>query len=144
ENMRVRNVTVALLVFALGLLTPALAQERFGGLAGTVMDPSNLPVPGATVTVTNKATSALRTTVTRTDGGWDLPNLEPGRYSIAIELSGFQKVTADDVLVLLGRTTNLPSTLQVGSVSETVQVTAQAAKQIDLTSTTLAHNVTSE
>jgi hypothetical protein len=52
--MRLRSLGVFLFALALGSVLPAAAQERFGGLAGVVTDTSNAPVPGATVTVTNK------------------------------------------------------------------------------------------
>ncbi len=61
-----------------------------------------------------------------------MPDLEPGRYTVVIELSGFQKVSNDDVLVLLGKTFTVNAQLTVGNVSEVVNVTA-AEKQIDLT-----------
>jgi outer membrane receptor for ferrienterochelin and colicin len=61
-----------------------------------------------------------------------------------VELQGFQKIEADDVLVLLGRTVEFPASLKVGSVSEVVNVTGEAAKQVDLKSVTIQHNVTQE
>ena len=80
----------------------ATAQERFGGLAGVVTDTSQAPVPGATITATNKQTGATRTVVSGADGMYRIPDLDPGRYTVTVELPGFQKVQADDVLVLLG------------------------------------------
>ena len=101
----------------------ATAQERFGGLAGVVTDSSQAPVPGATITATNKQTGATRVVVSGADGTYRIPDLEPGRYTVTVELQGFQKVQADDVLVLLGRTADFPATLKVGGVSEVVNVT---------------------
>jgi hypothetical protein len=146
--MRLRQHALAAIALAAALAVAfssgVSAQERFGALSGTVTDASQAPVPGATVTVTNKQTGAVRTAVSGGAGGWTLPDLDPGRYSVSIELSGFQKVLVDDVIVLLGRTIQIPAVLKVGGVTETVNVTAQAERQIDLTSTTLAHNITSE
>ena len=141
--MRLRTVG-ALLAALVILALPLGAQERFGGLAGVVSDTSKAPVPGATVTVTNKTSGAPRTVVTGADGKYLIPDLTPGRYSVTVEQQGFQKQTADDVLVLLGRTYNLDAELKPGSVTETVNVTAEAEKTIDLTSVTLSHNVTAE
>jgi outer membrane receptor protein involved in Fe transport len=123
---------------------PASAQERFGGLTGIVTDSSKSPVPGATVTVVNATTGAVRTTVSGGDGAYRVPNLDPGRYNVEIELQGFQKVSADNVLVLLGRTFTVDVELKPGGVTETVSVSGTTEKQIDLTSVTLAHNVTAE
>src|SRR6185312_7268168 len=72
------------------------------------------------------------------------PDLDPGRYSVDIELQGFQKSTAPDVQVLLGRTFTVNSQLKVGNVTEAVTVTGQAERPIDLTSVTLQHNVTAD
>jgi len=120
-----------------------MAQERFGGLAGIVTDTSGSPVPGATITVTNKQGGATRTVVSGGDGSYRI-DLEPGRYSVTVELQGFQKVQSDDMLILLGRTVDFPAKLSVGAMSETVNVTAEAEKQIDLRSTAVTHNVTAE
>jgi outer membrane receptor protein involved in Fe transport len=120
------------------------AQERFGSVSGTVTDTTDAAVPGATVTATNKETGAMRVVVSGGDGTYRLADLDPGRYSISIELQGFQKVVVDDLIVLLGRTLVADARLQPGVLSEIVNVTADAAKQLDLASVTLAHNVTAE
>ena len=99
----------------------------------SITDSSQAAVPGATVTITNKQSGAMRSAVSGSDGSYSVPDLEPGRYTVVIELSGFQKVSNDDVLVLLGRTFTVNAQLTVGNVSETVNVTA-AEKQIDLKS----------
>jgi hypothetical protein len=143
--MRLR-ITVCAFVTMLAVMVTgtATAQERFGGIAGIVSDTSQAPVPGATITATNKQTGATRTVVSGPDGGYRVPDLEPGRYTVTIELSGFQKVQADDVLVLLGRMADVPATLKVGGLTEVVTVTSDTKTQVDLRSTTVAHNVTAE
>ncbi|MEP7310412.1 MAG: carboxypeptidase regulatory-like domain-containing protein [Acidobacteriota bacterium] len=133
----------ALLALLLASARLGHAQERFGGLSGVVTDSSQAAVPGATITITNKQSGAVRSAVSGAEGAYSVPDLEPGRYTVVIELSGFQKVSNDDVLVLLGRTFTVNAQLTVGNVSETVNVTA-AEKQIDLKSVTISHNVTSE
>ena len=143
--MRLRITVCAFVAMLVVMVTrSATAQERFGGIAGVVTDSSQAPVPGATITATNKQTGAARTVVSGPDGGYRLPDLEPGRYTVTIELSGFQKVQADDVLVLLGRMADVPAALKVGGVSEVVTVTSDTKTQVDLRSTTVAHNVTAE
>src|SRR5262245_26451670 len=114
--MRLRNVGAVLLAIVLTGISVRLAdaQERYGGLAGVVMDSTRAPIPGATVTVTNKQTGASRVVVTSGDGSYRIPDLEPGRYSVTAELSGFQKAEADDLIVLLGRTFEFSPQLQVG------------------------------
>ncbi len=143
--MRLRFAVSALVaLLAVVATATATAQERFGGVAGIVTDSSQAPVPGATITATNKQTGAQKVAVTGTDGAYRIPDLDPGRYTVTVELSGFQKVQADDVLVLLGKTADFPATLKVGGVTEVVTVTSDTKTQVDLHSTTVAHNVTAE
>ncbi len=143
--MRLR-FTVSVLVTLLTVVAAgaATAQERFGGIAGIVTDSSQAPVPGATITATNKQTGAQKVAVTGTDGAYRISDLDPGRYTVTVELQGFQKVQADDVLVLLGKTADFPASLKVGGVTEVVTVTSDTKTQVDIHSTTVAHNVTAE
>src|SRR5262249_40495333 len=90
----IKRVLLALLLMAFA--ASAQAQERYGGLSGQVTDPSQGAVPGATITITNKASGAVRTAVSNADGSYSIPDLEPGRYTVVFELSGFQKVSNDD------------------------------------------------
>src|SRR5438477_922363 len=143
EVMRLRSIGVLLLGLILASFTPATAQERFGGLQGTVTDPSGAPVPGATVTATNHDSKKVRTAVTTTDGKFVLPDLDPGRYTVTVELSGFQKAEDQNLLILLGRTIEFSPKLAIGAVTEVVNITG-ATPQIDPKSTTVAHNVTAE
>src|SRR5215467_5620886 len=126
------------------LMTPLGAQERFGGLTGTVSDAQKLAVPGATVTATNNETGAVRTATTNADGSYRIADLTPGRYTVTIELQGFQKVTVNDALVVLGKDFPINTELRPGALTEVVNVTGQIEKQIDLKDVTLAHNVTAE
>ena len=136
-----RILAIAALLFACAQLTQA--QERFGGLTGVVTDSSQAAVPGATITITNKQSGAVRTAVS--GRGRILPGSGSRAWPVSrrIRAEGFQKVSNDDVLVILGRTFNLNAQLAVGNVAETVNVVA-AEKQIDLRSVTVAHNVTAE
>jgi Carboxypeptidase regulatory-like domain/TonB dependent receptor/TonB-dependent Receptor Plug Domain len=138
-----RRIT-AFLVGLLLVTSGAGAQERFGSLAGTVTDTTKAAVPGATVTATNKATGAQRVAVSGSDGSYRVPDLDPGRYSVTIELQSFQKVSVEDAIVLLGRTLTVDAELRPGVLTEVVSVTADATKTLDLGSVTLSHNVTSE
>jgi hypothetical protein len=138
---RISLIVAALICLVSGM---ASAQERFGSLAGTVTDSTKAAVPGATVTATNKETGAARVVVSGGDGTYRLPDLEPGRYAVTFELDTFQKVQVDDVIVLLGRMIGVDAELRPGVLTETVNVTADAARQLDLKSVTLSHNITAE
>ena len=141
--MRLRSIGLVLLGLLLLGAGTASAQERFGGLTGTVTDSSSLPVPGATVTATNNQSGKVFSAVTSSDGQFLLPDLDPGRYKVVVELTGFQKAQDDNVLILLGRNIEFSPKLALGSVSEVVNVTG-TTPQIDVKSTTVAHNVTAE
>ena len=138
---------MAMLIAALGLAIgagTATAQERFGGLTGVITDASGGVLPGATVTVTSKTTGAVRAVVTGADGVYNVPDLDPGRYALVAELSGFAKSQIDDLTIALGKTVKVDTQLKVGDLSEVVQVQAEARPAIDLRSTLVAHNIPSE
>ena len=126
------------------LAAPVVAQERFGGLTGTVTDSSGAVLPGTTVNITSKTSDAVRSVVTGTDGVYLINDLEPGRYAVTIELAGFARTLVDDVSVGLGKTLRVDAQLKVGDLSEVVQVTGAGSRDIDLRSTLVAHNLPAE
>ncbi len=138
-----RRVLAAAAAALLLLARPVAAQERFGGLTGTITDASGAVLPGTTVTVTNKATGAARSVVTSGDGLYIVPDLDPGRYSLVVELAGFAKAEYADVGITLGKTLKVDAQLKVGDLSEVVQVSG-APQDIDVRSTLVAHNVREE
>ena len=142
--MQKRFVAILIAVLVAAGAGLATAQERFGGLTGIVTDATGAVLPGATVTITSKTTGAARTIVTSSDGLYNVPDLDPGRYSMVVELSGFAKVSMDDVAVSLGKTLKVDAQLKVGDMTEVVQVQADARPAIDSRSTLVSHNVTSE
>ena len=125
------GLLLAVLAFSVLASLPAAAQERFGAIGGTVTDTTKASVPGATINVTNKESGSIRTTVSGSDGTFRVPDLPPGRYTVTIELSGFQKANVDDVIVLLGREVSINHELQAGAVTETVNVVGDT-RQVDL------------
>jgi hypothetical protein len=119
----------------------ALAQETTGTLSGRVTDAQTLPVPGATVTVTGP--QGVKIIVTDADGRFAAPFLTPGPYDVRVELQGFKAVERKNVEVALGQTVSLPISMEVGALSETVQVTA-SVPIIDVKTTTSGATVSSE
>jgi hypothetical protein len=132
-----------LLVAAALLHTPLWAQERYGNITGRATDASGATVPEVTVTVTNKETNRALNVRTRADGTYIASDLEPGRYSVKFEKSGFARYEVPDVIVLVGRTVSVDSRMQVGTLEQTVQI-VEAAPVIDTSTTMIAQNVTSE
>ncbi len=141
--MRLRSITALLLGLVLASFSAASAQGRFGSLSGVVMDPSPAPLPGASVTAKNRESGKVRVVTTNAEGAYSIQDLDPGRYSVVIEIAGFQKAEDLNILVLLGRNIEFSPKLQLGNIAEVVNVTG-ATPQIDTKSTTVAHSVTAE
>src|SRR5690242_3170376 len=80
---------------------------------------------GAQVTLTKLGTSEKRTQSTGNDGLYPLPNLPPGRYSIDIEKPGFKKYSRPEIVVQVNQTAHIDAAMEIGNVSQTVEVTAE-------------------
>src|SRR5258707_12664978 len=104
---------------------PLSAQTSYGSIAGTVTDPSGAAITDAQVTVTNVATAEKRVEPTGVDGLYSFVNLLPGRYRIDVEKAGFKRTTRSDVIVDVGQSIRIDLTMQVGDVTQTVEVTGE-------------------
>src|SRR5690348_12131563 len=124
--MRLRqHPLVAIALFAALALASSRgvsAQETTGTLRGRVLDPQNLALPGVTVTVTGP--QGTKTTASDADGRFNVPFLVPGVYTVRAELQGFKATEQRGVTVSLGQTVDLPLKLELGGVTETVNITA--------------------
>ncbi len=127
-------VALAILV----LQVPGHAQQTTGALSGTITDPSNAVVAGATVTVTSVATGAERSAITNTAGVFDFQTLVPGVYTVAVEASGFKKAVVREVTVSVASTSHVNVPLEIGLANETVTVTT-AQEVINSTSPSLTN-----
>ncbi|MBK5257145.1 MAG: TonB-dependent receptor [Vicinamibacteria bacterium] len=127
----------------LGPATPSQAQMTRGSLGGTVRDDSGGVLPGVTVTVTNEATGIARTVVTNEVGFYRAPALEPGQYSVVVELSGFRRSERKGVQVASNTETTYTLELKVGGLTDTI-VVEDVGGQIELnkTNATLATTAT--
>src|SRR6266446_2733200 len=103
------------------LCAPSFAQT-LGTITGEVKDSSGAVVPGATVTVVNKATNATRTTVSNEVGLFDFPALPPGTYTVKSELEGFKSGTRD-LELQVQQTARVNFVLEVATLAETTTVT---------------------
>src|SRR5262245_35522773 len=119
---------IRLLASLMLLVVPGvvLAQSELGtgAISGTVQDTNQAVVPGAQVTVTNKATGLVRPTKTNEAGQFNVPVLPAGTYTVQIEMQGFSKLVNEDVIVNVGGTATLRVELRAGSIGEVVNVTA--------------------
>ena len=116
---------VGLLVLALSAV--AFAQSTTtGSIGGVVTNPNKEVVPGAAVSVKNIGTNKEDTATTDDTGRFKVSNLQPGNYSVTVTSSGFSPMTTENVVVEIGRETNLEVSLSVGPVTGTVDVSAEA------------------
>ena len=137
------RISALLVAFALALTGLASAQERFGNITGKVTDQTGAVLPGVTVTVTNNETKRSTVVVSDSSGNFYAAALDPGRYAVKFELSGFVSQEAPNVILLLGSTATVDSSLKVGGVTETVSVLS-GTPLIDLASTTHQKSIPAE
>ena len=119
------------------------AQRDTGTIVGTVSDQSGAVVPGVTVTIRNVETNAVFSTVSDATGNYAAPLLKPGPYEVSAELPGFKKQSKSGIEVKVQDRLKVDFTLQVGNVSETVEVVGAAPKTQTETSS-LGHVVDSK
>ncbi len=130
------------LVLALFIATPGFTQQTESRIIGKVLDQSKSALPGVTVTVTSKATGAVRPAVTDADGSFAVTNLNAGPYTVVVELAGFQ-TNQRDVVLGVGQIENIAVELGVSGVTEQVTVSADAP-MLDLSSAKIGVNVSPE
>jgi hypothetical protein len=110
--------------FTCGSSSLVWAQSDRGSITGTVMDPSGSAVVGVSVTARNVATSIVTAAVSGSAGDYTIPLLLAGTYEVSAEQTGFKKYVEPSVVVDVGQTVSLDIHMQVGTATQTVQVTA--------------------
>ncbi len=125
--MRVRFVRFLIVLCAFSLPATAFAQAGSGELTGEVRDPSAGLVPNATVTLTHVQTNLAYTSATTSGGVYEFSGLKPGRYTLAVEANGFKRLVRAEIVVATGERVHVDVALTIGSISESVTVTADAS-----------------
>ncbi len=121
-------VPVVVAVGVLGTGAAIRAQNATTGtLGGVVRDAQRGVLPGASVVATHAPTGTRYEAFTRGDGRFDLLNVQVGPYDLEIALGGFGTQALSGVVVALGEATEVPVTLQLAALTETVEVTAEAS-----------------
>ena len=141
-----RRVVVCLVVGAflsLVPVTPLVAQGALSEVNGTAVDQSGAVLPGVTVTLTEETTGLARTVISNETGRWVIPALQPGRYTVKAELSGFQTQNRTGVVVNVGQAVTLNLALPVGGLSDQVTVTGEAPI-VEVTQTQVGTNITGQ
>jgi hypothetical protein len=114
-------VTIALLMVCM-----AVAQDFRATISGQVTDSSGSAIPNAKVTVTQKSTGQATVVNTNTEGFYTVPYLQPSAYDVEVSANGFKPERAQEVTLLVAQKLELPFRLNVGGVSEVVEVSASA------------------
>jgi hypothetical protein len=116
------------------LLPQAVAQQLLGSVEGTVTDSSGATLSKVQVRARNVGTNVEQTTVSDTNGSFRLFNLPIGTYNVTFSRDGFKTAIHNGVVVLANRTTTESASLQVGTVTTSVEVTAtNQLNQVDTT-----------
>lgn len=115
--------TSVLLWFLTGLGAPALGQVNWASITGIVTDSAQAVVPGAKITVRNLDTGITRTVESNQEGYYTVPNLDPGRYELVVQVEGFKTYRFPELILQVGQVLRHDVELQIGAVTESVTVT---------------------
>ena len=117
-----RHAVCLVLLFASSM--PATAQTTLGTIRGTVFDPQQQVVPGATVVVTDESTGVTREVQTDAQGLFEIPNLRSGTYTVTATLTGFRKAQRTGVVLRAASVALIDLSLAIGNLEDVVTVTA--------------------
>ena len=132
------------LLLVLAAATGAHAQVQTGSILVKASDEQNAVMPGVAVTIASPVLVAgSMTGVTDTGGVLRFPSLVPGTYSVKLELSGFQTLLREGIVVIVGQTTPIDVSLKVATLAETVTVSG-LSPTVDTTSANVAVNLSEQ
>lgn len=137
---------ISVLTVVMGALVPhqaAFAQGGSGVIEGVVRDTAGGVLPGVTMTLRNQASGVARTTVSEGDGTYRFPALQPGKYTLRAELSGFATEEVLDIVITIGLGLVRDFSLGVQTLTETVTVTG-VAPVVDTTKSEVSGVVTQQ
>ena len=131
------------LIVLLGIAVPAFGQQGTAALGGKVIDAQGGAVPGVNIIITNEDTGAVRETISTAEGGYFAAQMLPGRYRIQAKLEGFKALDRRDLVLIVGQTTAVDLTMEVGGLTETLTVTGDAPL-VDVTTPTIGGHITNQ
>src|SRR5882724_1110419 len=106
---------------------PVFAQQFRGSISGRVLDQQSGAIPNAKVNAVENETGAKFNTVTNTDGTYVLPFMPPGPYTVSVEAPGFKRYTNGKVRVTTNEREQMDVTLEIGTIDQSVTVSAEAS-----------------
>ncbi len=118
-----RFTVVVAFLFLLSVPTPA---QQAGQITGRVTDSSGAIIAGADVSVTNISTGVQRKTVSNAEGIYSVPALPPGQYKAIVQMQGFRQAVREEIILSVDQVQRIDFTLDVGNVTEQVEVSATA------------------
>ena len=127
------------------MLAPVLiAQAPIGSIEGTVTDATGAVIPGATVTITEKATGRAINLTSNSSGYFEARALPPGQYTVKIAQQGFSPEVIENLRVEVGQVANATVSLKPGGTQEVVNVQANNEVQVDTVRSTVDGVITSQ
>ena len=137
--MKMRTL-LTLLVSVGMLVSSALAQTFYGSVVGTITDKSGAALVRAKVTLSSKTTAYRLTAESDRSGNYQFLNLVPGRYQLDFEATGFKHLLRPEIQVQVAGATRVDASLEVGDVTQTIEVAA-AAQLIETESSSVSQTV---
>src|SRR3989442_7022455 len=122
EQMKTARTISCLTLLCISMAVQVSAQVNTASLTGLVTDSAGAVVPNASVSVKNKATDVESSATTDSSGYYTFASLPVGTYPLTIELSGFKKAIHENIILEVGQKARVDTTLEVGSVTESVVV----------------------
>lgn len=135
------------LLFSMSVLYSPVAMGQAsdaGTLSGTITDSSGAAVPGATVYLVDVSTSSTRPTTTNDTGAYVFPYVKPGTYNVKISKQGFKTTVVSNQVVEVGRQLTVNAVLDVGAVSQTVEVTVTVGSELQTMDATVGASLSGE
>ena len=126
SNFRGVRLCLAITAFALIAVSSAVAQSIYGGVRGIISDAQGSLVSGAKVTLTDEATNSTRAAVTNETGEYNFASVVPSVYTVSAESPGFKRIERKGIPLATQQVATVDLRLEVGNVTESVMVTAEA------------------
>jgi hypothetical protein len=141
RRLQFRTFVLALIVL---LVAITVSASPTGSIAGFVKDPSGAAIAGAKLTLTNQSTNAKVEAVSGTNGSFQFLQLAPAVYSLVVESQGFKRVTEEGIVVQVDQITHVDVALEIGSVSQIVEVSSAVIPLLETDRSTLSSVVDSQ
>jgi hypothetical protein len=141
---RALTISVSAFLLMVVLSCPLTSRAQNATISGTVTDPSHAPVASVTVTARSTDTNSVHSDATNDEGLYRLTEVPPGHYDVTFEKSGFKVAKFSGIIVTVGQVLTVDKSLEIGSVTETIEVQAATVPPIELENATISNLVDSK